>query len=123
MSASILFALLLSVSLSAIGQILMKLGMSNAGIREAIARDSGAAVMQIATSVPVVAGLTAYGLSTMVWLYVLAQVDVSLAYPFVALGFVLVVLLSSVLLGEQVPPVRIAGLLLIVSGVVLVSRS
>ena len=43
-----------------------------------------------------VAGLALYGLGAMVWLYVLARLPLSAAYPFVGLGFILTMVLGSV---------------------------
>jgi len=58
-----------------------------------------------------------------VWLLVLARVPVSQAYPFVGLGFVLVMLLGWALQGDVISPARLLGTLLISVGVVLVARS
>ena len=49
--------------------------------------------------------------------------DMSFLYPFLALGDIVVVLLSIVILGEYVSGLRWAGILLVVSGVTLVSRT
>jgi len=54
---------------------------------------------------------------------VLARAPLSLAYPFVGLGFIFTMLAGALVLGEQVTPVRIAGTLLIAAGCVLVARS
>ena len=47
----------------------------------------------------------------------------SMAYPFVGLGFVMTMLLGWAFLNEDIGLLRIVGTLLIVAGVVLVSRS
>ena len=65
-------------------------------------------------------GLAAYGLSALLWLRVLAEVEVSKAYPFVALAIVLTMVLGVLVLGEVVPAGRAVGAALIVVGVVLV---
>lgn len=51
----------------------------------------------------------------------LARLDVSMAYPFVGLGFILTMLLVFFVLGESLSTMRIVGTLLITAGVVLVS--
>ena len=58
-------------------------------------------------------------------LYVIAlrQLELGVAQPLFALVFVLVPLAAAFLLGEQLPPLRIAGLLLIFLGVVLVEQT
>lgn len=71
----------------------------------------------------VVGGLALYALGAIVWLFVLAKVDVSFAYPFVGLGFILTMLLGWWWLNEPVDLTRVVGTLLVASGVFLVSRS
>jgi drug/metabolite transporter (DMT)-like permease len=57
------------------------------------------------------------------WIAVLARLELSLAYPFLALNFVLVALSSRLILGESVPALRWAGILVICLGILLVARS
>ncbi|WP_242402416.1 DMT family transporter [Komagataeibacter kakiaceti] len=80
-------------------------------------------ILSIALNPSVVAGLVAFGLSAIVWLLVLARIDVSQAYPCVALGIVLTVVAGIAFLGEQIHPLRIVGLVVIVSGVIIMSRA
>lgn len=68
-------------------------------------------------------GLALYGLSALVWLFVLARAPLSLAYPFVGLGFILTMASGAWILGESVSTGRIVGTLLIAAGCVLVARS
>ncbi len=67
--------------------------------------------------------LVAYGLSVMVWLVGLSRVPVSQAYPLLSLGYVLNIGLAWWLLGEVPNLQRVAGIGVIVIGVVLVARS
>ncbi|MEE9320243.1 MAG: transporter [Granulosicoccus sp.] len=69
-----------------------------------------------------------FGLAVMVismgsHLVVLSRVDISFAYPFLGLSFVLITAWGYFVLGEHVTLVRSMGVLLIVAGVVLVARS
>lgn len=112
---------LISIALSTAAQILLKVGMN--GVRAAPAADITGSIMAAAFSPWVVGGLAAYGASAVVWLLVLAKVDVSRAYPCVALGFALTVLAGHVLLGEPVGLARIVGVAVIMGGVVIVALS
>ena len=67
-------------------------------------------------------GLALYGLGAVSWIAVLKRMDLSHAYPFLALNFVLIALVSGFFLGEAIPPVRWAGLGLICCGILLVAR-
>jgi drug/metabolite transporter (DMT)-like permease len=69
------------------------------------------------------AALACYGLSVVVWLVGLSRVPVSQAYPLLALGYVLNVGLAWWLLGETPNVMRVAGITVIVFGVVLVAKS
>jgi len=70
----------------------------------------------------VVAGIFGFALSMLVWLYVLSRVELSIAYPFVALNYVLILFASHFLLKETITPVKIMGVAVIVIGVYLISR-
>ena len=67
--------------------------------------------------------LTLYGLSVVVWLVGLSRVPVSQAYPLLSLGYVINIGLAWWLLGEVPNAQRVAGIAVIVAGVVLVARS
>ena len=67
--------------------------------------------------------LLAYGLSVIVWLVGLSRVPVSQAYPLLSLGYVINIGLAWWLLGEIPNAQRVAGIGVIVLGVVLVARS
>ena len=67
--------------------------------------------------------LGAYGLSVIVWLVGLSRVPVTQAYPLLSLGYVINIALAWWLLGEVPNVQRVAGIGVIVLGVVLVARS
>ena len=67
--------------------------------------------------------VAAYGLSLIVWLVGLSRVPVTQAYPLLSLGYVINIGLAWWLLGEVPNVQRVAGIGVIVLGVVLVSRS
>lgn len=66
--------------------------------------------------------LIATFLSGLCWMATMAKLDISFAYPFTSLGFVLVLLFSSLLLGENMNAYKIIGVLLIMLGIVVTSR-
>jgi drug/metabolite transporter (DMT)-like permease len=67
--------------------------------------------------------LGAYGLSVIVWLVGLSRVPVTQAYPLLSLGYVINIGLAWWLLGEIPNAQRLAGIGVIIVGVVLVARS
>jgi drug/metabolite transporter (DMT)-like permease len=67
--------------------------------------------------------MLAYGLSVIVWTVGLSRVPVSQAYPLLSVGYVINIGLAWWLLGEVPNVQRVAGIGVIVLGVVLVARS
>ncbi|MCL6432286.1 MAG: EamA family transporter [Anaerolineae bacterium] len=115
------FALLLgAVCLGVVGQLLMKSGMNQVG---AIERFALGALLRIFSNPFVILGFASYGISSICYLMALSRLDLSVAYPTAGLGYVMVLLISSVVLREPVTPLRWLGVLLIFAGVWLVGRS
>lgn len=124
MKASILPFLLigLSIAMSVAGQITMKLGI-NQSSPGGFADSSPIEVLLTAVRSPLVLlGLVFYGLGAAAWIVVLSRLDLSYAYPFIALNFVLIALVSRLVLAESIPAVRWAGIGMICIGIVLIAR-
>lgn len=70
------------------------------------------------------AGVGLYMASFSVWMILLMRQEVSVAYP-VSIGLTLLFLSlgSTLILGERLSPARVGGMVLILTGVVLVIRS
>jgi drug/metabolite transporter (DMT)-like permease len=124
MQGIILVLALVSVSMSAVAQVLFKYGMSAASMRAALADGSPLTIAQAVILSPgVLGGLGLYGLGTVLWLAVLSRAELSQAYPFVGLSFVLTAIFGAVLFQDTLSASRIAGIAAIVAGVWLVGRS
>jgi drug/metabolite transporter (DMT)-like permease len=124
MRGIILLLTLVSICLGAAAQVLFKFGMSTTAMREAIAGGGAAGVARAVVLSPwIIGGLTLYGLATVLWLAVLSRAELSQAYPFVGLSFVLTAVLGWLLFHDAMSPTRIAGIAAIVVGVWLVGRS
>jgi multidrug transporter EmrE-like cation transporter len=120
----VLTLILSGVLMSAAAQVMLKLGMSAPAVQAGLGQGEIASVaMSLLRSPWLLGGLLIYGLSVVVWLVVLARVDVSYAYPFVALGMVVTTLSGHYLLGEGLPVMRVVGVAIIVAGVVLLALS
>ncbi len=114
--------ILVNVVLGSIGQISLRYGASQLGdlrVGQGLASSLLGAFRGIFTPY-VFLGLLLYAVSAVLWVFVLNQVRLSFAYPMISLSYVLVVLLSALILGEGVPTVTIAGLVLICLGVSLI---
>ena len=127
MSPLVFSLLIAAVLLSAGAQIVLKVAMTSPQLQILLSQSPGVSpflvVSELARGVAIYAGLSLYGMSMVVWLYVLSRIDVSLAYPFVGLGIVLTTLCGYYLLGEPMSPTRLAGCVVVVAGLVIVARS
>jgi multidrug transporter EmrE-like cation transporter len=111
--------LLISILLGVLGQILMKWGI----VSPKPLWQQNSSALQLVSSWPVLLGLGFYGLSSFFWLITLKRMDLSLAYPMVSVGYVLVLLAGSYFFHESIPPIRWWGMGLILIGVLCVSKS
>lgn len=122
MNPVVFLLIVVSVCLSAFAQISLKAGMAGLASRGGLSGGGVSALAQAFTQPYVLAGLALYGLGAMVWMLVLARLDVSVAYPFVALGFIVVMLLGAFFFGEPITLVKLAGTALVGVGVWLIAR-
>jgi drug/metabolite transporter (DMT)-like permease len=114
--------IILSVTISALAQISLKMGMSSGAVQKAMTSPAINLISSVARSPAILTGLMLYGLGMVTWLFVLAKVDVSQAYPFMGLGIVVTLAIGYFFLQEPVNAFRAAGMLLVVTGIVLVSQ-
>jgi len=108
---------LLSVAGISSGQMLLKLGALNLHNPKAM----GLWVGGLCINVHLMAGITLLGLSTMLWIWVLRVVPLGIAYPFMALAFLIVPILAASMLGEPFGWKNVMGGVLIVTGVAFVA--
>jgi drug/metabolite transporter (DMT)-like permease len=112
-----IFLVLICTVLGAAAQLLLKLGSTDVDTSSLwdIAWTMG-------TSIPLIAGLTLYGLSTVLFIYALRNEQLSLLYPLISLTYVWVTAASIAFLGESISLWKIAGVAVIVSGVALLGK-
>jgi len=120
MSFASLALILTSVTLSALAQVAFKVGVSSAPYDEVRAIFGPLAIL---LTPGVLIGLTLYGVGTLLWLTALGRVELSQAYPFVGIGFVLTTLAGWLLFADHISLQRLIGIAFVVGGIVLVARS
>lgn len=115
--------ILASVVLSSFAQVALKAGMSADAVQRAIDDDSAAsAAIAICFSPLIILGLALYFGSALIWLFVLSKVELSFAYPFVALGFVLTAVFGKLIFHDSFSTNKVAGTALIMVGVLILAR-
>jgi len=115
--------LLIAVSLSVTGELLLKAGMNQAGVLSLHPSQIVGDLIRTFLTPQIIVGLGLIFIGSIFWLAVLSRVALSYAYPMLSLSYVLVVAASAVLLHEHVSPLRIIGVLIICVGVIVVSQS
>ncbi len=117
--------ILLSVSLAALAQLTLKHGVNvvTSAHGGGPLKLNGVSLKALASSAIVWGGLVLFGVSAIVWLLVLSRATLSFAYPFASLSYILILVFGRFVLHEQVTPLRITGVALIVAGIVLVAQT
>jgi multidrug transporter EmrE-like cation transporter len=119
-TGTILLALF-SISLGAVGQFLLKVGVNRMGGLTFRRTELASTALKIVAQPHIVIGIMLFVLSMVVWLAVLSKMELSRAYPMVSISYVLVALMAKVFLGEHMSLMRMAGIAVILAGVVLVN--
>lgn len=98
-----------SVIFGSTGQVLFKTGMRHQHLS-----------LNTLFTWPILLGLLAYGVSTLLWLRVLGQLPLTTAYPLLSLNFVLVALGGMILLGEPFSWRIVVGTAVIIGGLMVI---
>jgi len=101
-------ALLVSTLLGSVGQLLFKLGVDNSGL---------------ALVGYIIGGIIAYGVATLIYLYILGRSHLSWAYGFVGFSYIFTTILALLVLGESISYVRWVGVIIIALGTALIGLS
>ncbi|MED1421241.1 EamA family transporter [Bacillus smithii] len=99
------------------GQFLWKYGM----MKSDQSFSSLLGILKLLLSPYILTGLILYGAATVLWLFILSKVPLSVAYPIQSLAYVFALFGAYFLFGETLTSWKIAGVLLIVAGVAMIS--
>ena len=118
------FSFLISgVLLNAAAQLFLKAGVTRIGEFVFSAENIVPIGTRIAMSPWILAGLSCYVVSVVVWILGLSRVPVSVAYPMLSIGYILNAVAAWWLFGESLTAQKLVGIGFIVVGVYLVARS
>lgn len=120
----IIFLVLLSESITVIGQVLFKKSMNTVGaynLRNG--SDRIRFLSEVFTRPYLWMGLLAMAMGLIVWLLAIAQGDLSLVFPIGSLQYILILFLAHKFLGEKIDRMKLIGTLLVIAGIALMSVS
>ncbi|HEY4873294.1 MAG TPA: SMR family transporter [Steroidobacteraceae bacterium] len=124
MTAITWLLLLGGVALNAAAQLLLKAATRASGV---LVSDGGqiswSAAAELLRAAPLWVGLSFYGVSVILWLGALSRVPVSIAYPMLSIGYVVNAVAAVFLFSEALTTAKVAGILLIVAGVIVLARA
>ena len=115
-SLVLILSLASSVALNALAQVALRMAMRKSGFE----LSSAWALRQLA-SPAFLSGMLCYAVSLLLWLYVLSRIQVSLAYPFHAGGYILAAIVAWRFLGESPTWLNLLGMALIFLGLLCLS--
>jgi multidrug transporter EmrE-like cation transporter len=102
----------------ATGQILFKYGATQAGIVQGLQ-----GWIDLLLKPVIVLALTLYAFSTILWLWLLQKIPLTIAYPFAALAFLLVPIGAWIFFREPLNLRYLLGVCLILAGVIVTTTS
>ncbi len=111
-----------TVLLTVYGQIAIKARVLQAGPLPADAGDKIWFLARLLIDPWVISALAAGLLAAVSWMAAMTRLELSHAYPFMSLAFVLVMICSAVIFSEPITPLKVAGITLVVLGIVVGSQ-
>lgn len=113
--------ILISVLLNCAAQLFIRKGMLQIG--EVGVAGLVKVLVPMLLNVYLWSAMLCYAVSILLWMAVLSKVEVSFAYPFLSIGYVVAAVVGYYYFGETLSLARITGILVICIGVFLISRS
>jgi len=114
---------MLSILMSSTAHVFLKKGMMTHALNAVKSEGGGGLVWNIGTNPWVMGGMFLHVSALVVWLWALSKVEISFAYPFLALGYVLVSAMAWFWLGEELNPMKILGMGIIIVGILVLARA
>ena len=111
-----------TILITVYGQLIVKWRVSQAGSLPLGLPDKAAFFGRLLLDPWIISVLFVTPLAALCWFAAMTKYQLSYAYPFMSLAFVLVLILSAVLFHETVNIAKVAGVLLIVVGIIVASQ-
>jgi multidrug transporter EmrE-like cation transporter len=112
----------LTILFTVYGQMIIKWQVSNAGDFPPDFGEKIMFIVRLLLTPWVISSFAAAFIASLWWMAAMTQFELSFAYPFMSLAFVVVMILSIMFLGEQLTWTKIAGTLIIITGLFVITR-
>lgn len=110
------------IVLTVCGQLILKWQVAKAGAFPQSSPQRALFLLRLVLNPWIIGGLFAGFLAFLCWIAALTKFELSYAYPFLSLAFVLVLLASALLFHETVTMPKMFGILLIMTGIIIAGR-
>jgi drug/metabolite transporter (DMT)-like permease len=114
--------ILVTLAFTVYGQLVLKWQIGMAGPMPDGAIDRIAFLLRQLLNPWVFSGFVAAFAASLAWMATMTRFDLSYAYPFMSLAFVIVMAISVLFLNEPLPVTRVLGTLCVVGGLFLITR-
>lgn len=115
--------IVISVLFNAAAQIFLKKGMLAIGNVQVSADAIFSLIPKLLVNLHIWGGFACYAVSILLWLVVLSKVEVSYAYPFLSIGYIVTAFIGYYFLGESMSLYKAGGIAVICAGIVLMYHS
>lgn len=112
-----------STLFTALSQLLLKMGLNRMDIQGFGLSKLFYLLAKMAQDIYIISWFIFALLAMVLWMWGLVYLDLSLAYPFLSLGYVLIVILSAVFLNEQITLMRWSAVIVIILGIFLLYKT
>lgn len=113
--------LITACALTVTGEVMLKYGISHVTERVGAFSLSFDVLLATFTDWRVLLGFALVFGGSLFWLGVISRVELSFAYPLLALNYILIFIPSHYLLNEALTPTRIIGAMIIVAGIIVIT--
>jgi drug/metabolite transporter (DMT)-like permease len=125
MTNSNLVVIIFTVCMSALAQVLLKVGALKIPSERftGVNSETALAFSSVLFSKYIFTGMIIYVFSAAMWIWVLTKVDISLAYPFISLSFIITLGFGVTLFQEPLTAMKLFGTAIIMIGCVIIAKS
>lgn len=111
-----------TVVLTSYAQLIVKWRVSRAGSLPVDLVNKALFLIGLLFDPWVLTGLLSALLAGLAWMAAMTRLELSFAYPFISLSFVLVFVFSAFFFNETVTAPKVLGMLLIIAGIIVIGR-
>ncbi|WP_449537827.1 EamA family transporter [Ferdinandcohnia sp. Marseille-Q9671] len=113
------FLILINTIILVSGQFMWKFGLQN----KQVEFDSIISIIKLFLTPFIIGGLSLYGLATVLWLFILTKVPLSVAYPIQSIAYILAIVGAYFIFNEPITIWKVVGCLFIMIGVSFIGIS